>query len=273
MQNTARQAEIPLISVIMGVYYQREECALLERSVRSILDQTLSSFELLICDDGSNDTARELLDRLAQKDGRIVLVRGTAAYSLPEKLNVCLERARGVWIARMDDDDYAAPERFRRQLDFLEEHPKVAFVGSNVRLIRDGQAVGQRILPEYPTIEDFYMVQPYIHPALIFRREVLETVGGYSREKTVLLCEDYDLLLRLYANGYRGSNLQELLLDYTIPLTAKGNRKMSHRWNEAVTRFRRFRQLGRLPGALPYVIKPLAVGLLPETVLRKLKRL
>ena len=48
---------------------------------------------------------------------------------------------------------------------------------------------------------------------------------------------------------------------------------MSHRWNEAMTRFRRFRELERLPGAFPYVIKPLAVGLLPETVLRKLKKL
>ena len=65
--------------------------------------------------------------------------------------------------------------------------------------------------------------------------------------------------------------MQEVLFDYTIPATAKGNRKMRHRWNEAVTRYRRFGELGLLPGALPYVVKPLAVGLLPEKVLKRLK--
>ena len=68
-------------------------------------------------------------------------------------------------------------------------------------------------------------------------------------------------------------NLQENLLDYTLPQTAKGSRKMRHRWNETVTRYCRFRELGILPQALPYVIKPLAVGLLPEPVLRRLKGL
>ena len=115
------------------------------------------------------------------------------------------------------------------------------------------------------------MVQPYIHPTLLFRREALAAVGGYSEEKHCILCEDYDLLLRLYAQGYSGANLQERLFDYTVPATAKGSRRMCHRWNEAVTRYRRFRQLGVLPGALPYVVKPLAVGLLPEPILRRWK--
>ena len=81
----------------------------------------------------------------------------------------------------------------------------------------------------------------------MFRKDVLLNVGGYSEEKSCILCEDYDLLLRLYAAGYHGYNLQECLLDYTVSATAKGNRKMSHRWNEVVTRFHRFRELGVLP--------------------------
>ncbi len=97
-------------------------------------------------------------------------------------------------------------------------------------------------------------------------------MNGYSEDPRQLLCEDYDLLLRLYAAGYRGMNLQESLLDYTIPVTAKGSRKMRHRWNEAVTRYQRFRQLGLLPGVAPYVVKPLAVGLFPEKLLERMKR-
>ena len=172
----------------------------------------------------------------------------------------------------MDDDDISRPERFAKQISYLQNHPDIAFVGCNVNLCRDGQSVGVRELPEYPEVKDFYMTQPYIHPALMFRREPLLAVGGYCEEKHCLLCEDYDLLLRLYTAAYRGSNMQEILFDYTIPTTAKGKRRMSHRWNESVTRWLRFRDLKCLPSALPYVIKPLAVGLLPEGLLRRLKK-
>ena len=61
-------------------------------------------------------------------------------------------------------------------------------------------------------------------------------------------------------------------MDYTVPATAKGSRKMKHRWNEVVTRYERFKELGVLLGALPYVVKPLVVGLLPEFILRKMKK-
>ena len=99
----------------------------------------------------------------------------------------------------------------------------------------------------------------------------MEAVNGYSEDKSVILCEDYDLLLRLYAKGFYGANLQEVLFDYTIPATVKGNRKMRHRWNEAVTRYRRFKELELFPIALPYVVKPIAVGFLPKFILKRLK--
>jgi glycosyltransferase EpsE len=262
----------PLISVLMGVYYQRPDVALLVRSVNSILQQSVADFELLICDDGSNEIACAFLDETVRRDKRVKLVRPRNAFALAVKLNHCLTEARGQWIARMDDDDYSYPERFAKQLNYLQQHQEIAFVGCNVNLVCDGAVVGQRNFAEWPQVRDFYFKQPFIHPGLLFRREALEEVGGYSEAKRQLLCEDYDLLLRLYKAGYKGANLQETLLDYTVPATAKGSRKMKHRWNEAVTRYGRFKELGVLPGALPYVVKPLAVGLLPEFILRKMKK-
>ncbi|BDF71429.1 hypothetical protein CE91St41_13440 [Oscillospiraceae bacterium] len=97
-------------------------------------------------------------------------------------------------------------------------------------------------------------------------------VKGYSGNRSCILCEDYDLLLRLYTKGVQGANLQETLFDYTIPVRAKGNRTMVHRWNETVTRWYRFRELKVLPSALPYVVKPLVVGLMPEKMVKKLKK-
>lgn len=261
----------PLISVLMGVYYQKADISLLRRSVESILAQSVSDFEFLICDDGSSPDAKAYLDRLARQDSRIILIRSGNLFSLPQKLNACLNRARGTLIARMDDDDYSYPNRFAEQLAFLESNPAAAFVGCNVNLRRCDKTVGLRSFPEWPEVRDFYLVQPFIHPTLFFRADVLRSVGGYCENKHCILCEDYDLLLRLYASGHRGANMQTPLFDYTIPATAKGNRKMRHRWNETVTRYRRFHQLNCLPSALPYVVKPLVVGLIPEYLLKKLK--
>lgn len=263
--------DTPIVSVAMGVLYKQESLSRLQRSVKSVLDQTFRDFEFLICDDGSSAAANHFLDECCQQDSRIRLLRPGDKFDLASKLNVCLWEARGTYIARMDDDDYSIPERFQRQVELLNKRKNISFVGSNVSLMRNGELCGERLLPEHPHIKDFYMTQPYIHPTLMFRKEALDAVGGYSEDKRQVLCEDYDLLLRLYAAGYQGMNLQDKLLEYTLPDDAKGNRKMRHRWNEAVTRWERFQELGKIPRALPYVVKPLVVGLLPERVLMYLK--
>ena len=257
------------LSVIMGTLYRSHDTALLRRSVESVLNQTFDDFEFIICDTGSSVEATTYLESLA--DSRIKLVRRDGCLDLASKLNACLDVAKGQYIARMDDDDFSHSERFEKEVAFLESN-NFDFVGCNVALIQNGKEVGQRILPEKPTVRDFYLTQPYIHPALIFRKDALDAVGGYSESETCRLCEDYDLLLRLYKDGFVGANLQEVLLDYTIPLTTKGNRTMHYRMNEVKTRFRRFKELGKLPRALPYVVKPIITGLLPEKVLARAKR-
>ncbi len=260
--------QIP-VSVIMGTLYRRENTTLLKRSVESILNQTFSDFEFIICDTGSTAEAVAYLESLT--DPRVKIIRRDGCFGLAQKLNLCLKESAGRYIARMDDDDLSYPDRLERELDYLETSG-AAFVGCNVLLIQAGERVGQRVLPEFPTVEDFYFTQPYIHPTLIFRREALETVDGYSESRDCLLCEDYDLLLRLYRAGYTGANLQENLLDYTIPSNPKDGRTMRHRVNEMKTRYRRFRELGKLPKALPYVVKPVVVGLLPDDILAAFKR-
>lgn len=262
----------PLISVAMGVYFRGQDLLCLQRSIESILNQTFGEFELLICDDGSSESAVNLIDSYAGLDSRIRLVRPGNCFRLPEKLNRCIQMAKGRYIARMDDDDWSHVDRFAKEIDALEQHPECAFVGCNVNLSCNGNIVGKRKLPEYPEVRDFFFVQPYIHPTLIFRASVLSEVDGYCEDKRCDLCEDYDLLLRLYAKGYKGMNLQADLLDYTIPANAHGKRRLCHRWNETVTRYLRFRELRVLPRAWPYVIKPIAVGLVPDPILRVLKR-
>lgn len=264
----------PLISVLMGVYYRQKDLNLLKRSVESVLTQTFNDFEFLICDGGSSAETISFLDFLANKDYRIRLVRDDSIpFDLAHKLNACLSYANGKYIARMDDDDFSHPERFERQVQYLERHPNIAFTGCNVVLKMAGKQVGIQIFPEYPQVMDFYFTQPFIHPTLLFRKSALVTAKGYSEDKHQVLCEDYDLLLRLYAAGYCGANLQELLFDYTVSPFPRGNRKMRHRWNEAVTRYCRFKELGVLAQAFPYVAKPIVAGLLPEKIIMEWKKL
>lgn len=261
-----------LISVAMGVLYLSEDISNLKRSVGSILNQTFSDFEFLICAKRLSEKAENYLRSVAQQDDRIILLDGSSANHLGGQLNLCIERAKGKYIARMDDDDFSHPRRLEIQLEFFKSNPDIAFVGCDVRLLQEGRDAGKRVLPRQPVVKDFLFVQPFIHPSLMFRKEALESIKGYSDAENTRGCEDYDLLLRLYQNGYCGVNLEEPLLDYTLPPTGKSKRAMRLRVNETKTRWKLFRDLNMLPKAIPYVIKPLAVGLIPAPLLEKIKQ-
>ena len=80
--------------------------------------------------------------------------------------------------------------------------------------------------------------------------------------------EDYDLFMRLYARGYRGYNIQEPLLRYFVnPEAMQQKRLYRYRINEAVVRWKGFKAMGLMPGAFPYVVRPLIVGLIPQRLI------
>lgn len=264
--------ERPLVSVIMGTRYRREDTGLLKRALRSILDQTYRDIEFLVCENGSTNVAKVCLADYAARDGRVRLIGGEGADTLSEKLNRCIAEAKGSYIARMDDDDFSHPDRLEKQVDYLRGHEDISFVGCAVELERDGRPMGCRTFPERPKIDDFLMVQPFIHSALMFRREALEAVGGYCPAEWCAGCEDYELLLRMYEAGYVGANMGQALLTYTLPPSGQENRTMKMRAHEVKTRFVRFHTLGLLPGKLPYVVKPIAAGLVPRALRERIKR-
>lgn len=260
-----------LISAVMGVKYTRSETDTLKRSIDSVLNQTYKNIELIICERDSTAEAKALLSSFAAQDDRVILLDGSAAKSFSEQLNMSVERASGDLIARMDDDDYSFPERFKREADYLCSHDDLAFVGCNVRLVQDGNDMGVQIFPERPFVKDFLFTMPFIHPAIMFRKEAFEAIGGYSTLERCNRCEDYDFLLRLYEKGLVGANLQETLFAYTLPAKGKTTRNFKDRVNEMKTRFFRFHALGLMPGAFFYAIKPLAVWLIPSGLLAAMK--
>ena len=258
------QKKRPRISVIMGVYNQKDGQAL-KQAVDSVLHQTFGDFEFLIYDDGSDKEEAQFLKKLAKQDARIRLLRGEENKGLAHGLNECINSAKGDFIARMDGDDLCAPERFEKQLVFLEQHPEYAFAGCAANLFDADGVWGVRTLAEQPKEKEFLKFSPYIHPSVMFRSSVLKEAGGYLVSQETRRCEDYELFMRLHCMGHYGYNMQEALFSYREDRQRYDKRTFVQRVAEMKIRYRGFRAMGILNGKnLIYVVKPIAVVVIPN---------
>lgn len=261
----------PAVSVIMSVYNGEDT---LRQAVESILSQTFADFELIICDDASIDGTWALLKDLAARDGRIRLLRNAVNRKAGAARNRCLHSARGRYIALMDSDDWSTPERLERQKSFLDDHPEYGFVGARGRYFHShpGDMARDYWFVARPRPEDFLMTLPFMHPTLMFRAEALRSVGGYTDGGWVNRSEDYEMLMRLYAAGIRGVNLNEVLYYFRLDEGTYRRRKYRYRVNEALVKWRGFSAMGLMPRGIPCAVKPLLVGLIPQRLLEKLKK-
>lgn len=263
---------MPEISIIMGSYNCHDKYRV-ERSVDSLLNQSFSDWELIICDDGSKKDSLDILADVAQKDSRIRLVGYETNHGLAYALNYCMTFASGTYIARQDDDDRSLPDRLQRELLFLEQNPQYSFVGCSCLLVnQDGGFAGEKYLPESPVSDDFLWTSPYIHPTALFRADALRSVGGYRISKDTMRGQDYDLFMRMHGEGLIGANLQECLYEYTLPETGKSYRPMKYRIGEARIRQKGFSAMHVGIKGFPYIIKPLLIGALPNCIYNKIHR-
>jgi glycosyltransferase involved in cell wall biosynthesis len=187
----------------------------LEEAVESILAQSFDDFELLALDDGSTDDSPRILANLAARDDRIRVHLAQHA-GLVSRLNEGIAQARGTYIARMDADDISYPERFERQIAYLEAHPECVAVGTAVNEIDpDGRPIRPLdIRPSHEEIESRLLQGDggaLMHPSALYRADALRSVGGYRDGLDG--GEDMDLHLRLAESG-RLANLPDRLFLY-----------------------------------------------------------
>lgn len=252
------------VSVIMGIY----NCEVtLEEAVESILKQTYSNWELILCDDGSGDGTYAVASRLAEKyPGKIKLLKNDRNYGLNYTLNRCLEAADGDFIARMDGDDLCRPERFAMEVDVLEREPEIAIVSTGMEFFDESGVWGSVQHPEYPTNRDFLLGSPFCHAPCMVRKEAFDTVGGYSVDDKLLRVEDYHLWLKMYKAGFRGRNLPQILYGMRDDRNAYNRRKFKYRINEAYVRCLVVRDLKLPVWGYVYALRPILVGLLPQSL-------
>lgn len=260
------------VSVIMGVY-NCKDYSLLNESIDSILNQSFEDFELIICDDGSTNGTLKVLTNIKQKDSRIKIISYRQNKGLNYALNKCLAEAQGVYIARQDDDDISKLDRLEKEVNFLDKHIEYAMVGTLAEVFDDSGVWGKYDNPENPTRNDFYWNSPFIHPTIMVRKSAYDAVGGYREAKETRRCEDLDLFMRMYATGLKGYNIQERLYLYRMVNDPKIKyRPMKYRIDEAIVKYKGYKAMGNLLFGLPYVVKPILVGMIPQKILYRIKK-
>ena len=193
---------IPSISVVMSIYNEPEEW--LRESIESILNQTFTDFEFIIINDNPERQLNDaLLNEYQKKDSRIVIIKNEENIGLTKSLNKGLEIAKGEYIARMDGDDISLKDRFDKQYNYLNSHPKYVVCGSNAIIInKKNRKAGNYKVPTLHNEIYNYIVynNPMIHPSLLIRRKALiKNQLTYNEE--FLYSQDYDLISRLAMLG------------------------------------------------------------------------
>lgn len=188
----------------------------LAEAVESVLAQTFGDFEFLILDDGSTDSSRAILAAYAEKDSRIRVI-ARENRGLVASLNQLLTESRAPLVARMDADDICMPERFAKQIAFLDGNPDHGVVGSWCDEIDEAGQSSRTCTLDHPVSHEDFLAAigtggPLMcHPVIMYRRNTVLSVGGYHA--AFRHCEDFDLWLRL-ASVTKLANIPERLIRY-----------------------------------------------------------
>lgn len=258
------------ISIIMGIYNCDKYLA---QSIESILNQTFSDWELIMCDDGSIDNTFEIAELYRKKyPKKIKLIKNIKNMGLNYTLNRCLEISGGEYIARQDGDDISLPIRLEKEFEFLENNLDYAFTSSDMILFDEKGEWGATNYKMDPNKMDFIINSPFSHPSCIIRKKVIDEVDRYTVNKNLLRVEDYHLWFKLYYAGYKGHNIKEYLYKMRDDKDSYTRRKFKYRLNEVRLRFMGFKMLKLPIISYIYVVKPIFVGLMPSFLYNVFRR-
>lgn len=253
----------------MGIY----NCeSTLDEAIESILNQTYTDWEMIMCDDGSSDGTYEKANKYAKEyPEKFIVIKNEHNMGLNRTLNKCLEIAKGEYIARMDGDDISLPIRFEREVDILDNHPEFAIVSSPMIYFDETGDWGTGTAIEKPQINDFFHHAPFFcHAPCMIRREAYLKVGGYSTDPRTLRCEDCNLWYKMYAEGYRGYNLQEPLYKMRDDREAFNRRSLKSRMNVVYVTYDGIKRLGLPKYYNIYVVKEFVINFVKGIIPGKL---
>ena len=204
----------PLVSVVICVIDPHP--VYFAEAIESILHQTLKDLELIIVEEPSSAEAKDILTQF--DDGRIRHFLHPVRTSLIEQRNRGIEYAKSNLIAVLDSDDIAEPDRLEKQVSYLNSHPEIGVLGTQLHLINtEGKTIGYR---HYPTdteviTETMKLFNPIGQPSVMYRKPQVKAMGGYKYRR-YSVNSDYELWCRLASKGVKFANLKEALVRYRI---------------------------------------------------------
>ena len=194
--------DAPRVSVVMAVY---DGEPFLRAALDSVLAQTFRDFELIVVDDGSTDGSAAIVRAIA--DPRVRLLSNERNLGLAPSLNRGVNDARGEFVARLDADDVAMPDRLARQVAFLDANPDVGMTGSwYVELADDGSETPRELPVDHWDLRwHLCLYSPFVHSAVTWRRALVrDRIGAYDERLAYSM--DYDLWRRM-ASVFRVANV------------------------------------------------------------------
>ena len=236
----------------------------LEACLATLDAQTLRADRVRIVADGPLTDALEAV--LEEQRETHAIVRQSLAVSsgLGAALSIGLEASDARFVARMDADDLAHPDRFARQMTAFEATPGLAVVGSHADLFRDETALGVRRMPVTDAeIRARVWTNPFVHSSVMIDRAAILSVGGYDARLRTR--QDYDLWFRCVAGGLVMQNIPEPLVRYRVASVGK-DRDLGVVWRQVRTGWRGCARVGAGPVAWLGVTAPLLFALLPAGV-------
>ncbi|NLU91937.1 glycosyltransferase family 2 protein [Chitinophaga sp. Ak27] len=199
----------PLVTVFMAAYNGE---AYIEKAIQSVLNQSFTNFELLIINDGSTDRTLDIIRQFT--DPRIRLVHNDGNKGLTFTRNRGIEEAKGQYIAILDCDDIALPDRLKTQISFLASHPDIAICGGQaIAIDESGEQTGNlNVIAGDNISPELVFHNTFINSTLIIKRSAMLEAGGYRDYSPA---EDYDLSYRISLR-HPVANLNEVLVYYRL---------------------------------------------------------
>lgn len=258
------------VTVIMGIYNCQDT---LEEAIDSLIAQTYVDWNLIMCDDGSKDDTVIVAKKIAEKlPRRVLILQNKQNKGLNYTLNRCLKHVNGEYTARMDADDISLPERFQKEVEFLDTHKEYDFVSTPMILYDESGDWGCDWGKERPDKMDLMKSRPFCHAACMIRTNAFLDVKGYTVDKRLLRVEDLHLWMKLYAQNHYGYNIQEPLYKMRDDRNAYSRRKFKYRINESYIKILTIKTFHFSWRYIVYALRPIIVGLLPAFLYDKLHK-
>lgn len=243
----------------------------IKESIESILSQTYNDLEFIILDDYSTDNTFNIIKEFEKKDDRIKIIKNNQNKGLTYSLNKAMEFAKGEYIARMDADDISHGERLKKQVSFLDNNDEIIVLGTCGRNIDEaGIDMGSRKVPITPgeIQKVLRVVNPMIHPSVMFRKDAIKDIGGYNVNYRVV--QDYELWFRCIENGFELANLPDELIYYRVNNKYLERKSFNYRLIDAKIRYNGYKKI-KLPIYKRFgVLIPLILGIMPPSILKRL---